>query len=147
MVRARFVCALFTRFVCTAGGNQVRLREARVTRGARGYGTRCVPCLGCAPLELRSYSTGQRCAHRLPIMLVPRACGYIVCAGAVLRTLAVAWVTRLWVVSIHGRRSYPRSRFVRWALARFRRRADTAFSHRYLPPLVFPPDSHDEHSQ
>ena len=105
MVRARFVCALFTRFVCTADGNQVRLREARVTRGGRGYGTRCASCLGCAPLDLRSYSTGQRCAHRLPIMLVPRACGYIVCAGAVLRTLAVAWVTRLWVVSIHGRRS------------------------------------------
>ena len=72
---ARFVCALFTCFVCTAGGNQVRLREARVTRGARGYRTRCAPCLGCVPLDLRSYSTGQRCGHRLPIMLVPRACG------------------------------------------------------------------------
>ena len=38
MVRARFVCALFTRFVCTAGGNQVRLREVRVTRGGAGTG-------------------------------------------------------------------------------------------------------------
>ena len=115
MVRARIVCALFTRFVCTAGGNQVRLREARVTRGGAGTGpgvrrvwgvrrlVACrvlgandewgVPCLVCALLHLRPCISVKRCVG-LPFAAdCDRAVHMGIgcsCAGLVLRTLVVA---------------------------------------------------------